>query len=1063
MNNQKKSVEKLIESLKERAKELNCLYRVEEILREPDEPLDSIFKKVIDAIPPGWQYPDVCEAKIVFEDKVYSSSDFFETPWVQSADIIAHQTVLGKISVYYTEEMPQADNGPFLKEETRLIGTIAERLGHHIMHIQMASIVQELETAGKNGTGLDHREWRVVLKMLKQTDRNLYFNISRKMLNHLCWGGVEEAEEFLQSQEGNHFMTDEGLVEDWNRPHLKHDFQMNAEFCEETFRIASDHLSDNQILELIQRWIQEDKLSFLAQVVNRNLSLADVADAIRRYHHIAADDPDIFSPSKIGIQVSLIRRFLSDQLSYVSVAKDYIEVNDFFHLLQKVIFTTESHGKLGGKSAGLYLAAQIIKKKSSEENILKNIKIPRTWHITSDILLHFMHYNNFDDVVEQKYKSINQVRLEYPHIVQTFKNARFPADIVKGLSVALDDFGDQPIIVRSSSLLEDRAGAAFSGKYKSLFLANQGSKKQQLDALMDAIAEVYSSTFSPDPIEYRSERGLLDFGEEMGVMIQEVVGKKYGKYFLPAYAGVAFSNNEFRWSPSIRREDGLIRLVPGLGTRAVDRLGDDYPVLVAPGQPGMRVNVTPDEVVRYSPKEMDVINLENNSFETIPVKDFLREVGYELPMAHNLVSVYKDNHLRKPVGMNIDFESDRMVVTFEGLVSSTPFVKQMDAILKTLEEKLGYPVDIEFASDGEDFYLLQCRPQSHSDQGRPAPIPKDFPKNQIVFSANRFISNGQVPDITHIVYVDPRKYENLPDHASMVKVGRVVSKLNKLLPKRQFILMGPGRWGSRGDIKLGVNVTYSDINNTAVLIEVAFKKGNYLPDLSFGTHFFQDLVEANIRYIPLYPDDDGVEFNERFLTQSRNILPDFLPEYEALDDIVRLIDVPSNSKGRVLKVLMNADLDEAMGVLVEPSSDKKPVGMIRPDDHHKENYWFWRLRSAEQIASNMDPDRFGVAGIYIFGSTKNRTAGPASDIDLLVHFRGTDKQRDELENWLEGWSLSLADMNYQRTGYKTEGLLDVHIITDEDIENKTSYAVKIDAITDPARPLMMNKGKNESD
>ena len=124
-----------------------------------------------------------------------------------------------------------------------------------------------------------------------------------------------------------------------------------------------------------------------------------------------------------------------------------------------------------------------------------------------------------------------------------------------------------PLIVRSSSLLEDRTGAVFSGKYKSLFLANQGTKRERLTSLLEAVAEVYASIFNPDAIEYRAERDLLDVHEEMGIMIQEVVGKKVGKYFLPAFSGVAFSNNDFRWSPRIKREDGLVRMVPGLGTR----------------------------------------------------------------------------------------------------------------------------------------------------------------------------------------------------------------------------------------------------------------------------------------------------------------------------------------------------------------------------------------------------------------------------------------------------------------------------------------------------------------
>ena len=215
----------------------------------------------------------------------------------------------------------------------------------------------------------------------------------------------------------------------------------------------------------------------------------------------------------------------------------------------------------------------------------------------------FVEYNQLEDVYNRKYLEIEQIRREYPHIVQVFKNSSFAPEIMKGLSLALDDLEGRPLIVRSSSLLEDRMGAAFSGKYKSLFLANVGTKGERLNALMDAIAEVYASLFGADPIEYRAERNLLDLHEEMGIMIQEVVGSRVGPYFLPSFAGVAFSNNEFRWSPRIKREDGLVRMVPGLGTRAVDRVGDDYPILVAPGQPGLRVNVTQEEIAPLRPAE----------------------------------------------------------------------------------------------------------------------------------------------------------------------------------------------------------------------------------------------------------------------------------------------------------------------------------------------------------------------------------------------------------------------------------------------------------------------------
>ena len=406
----------------------------------------------------------------------------------------------------------------------------------------------------------------------------------------------------------------------------------------------------------------------------------------------------------------------------------------------------------------------------------------------------------------------------------------------------------------------------------------------------------------------------------------------------------------------------------------------------------------------------------------------------------------------------MDFEKRDVVFTFQGLIQKTPFVSCVRELLGLLQEKLHEPVDIEFAYDGSDFYLLQCRAQSYSADAVPAPIPQDLPAERVLFSANRFVSNGRVPEITHIVYVDPGAYGRLPDENAMRDAGRAVGRLNKLLPKRRFILMGPGRWGSRGDIKLGVPVTYSDINNSAMLIEIARKKGNYLPDLSFGTHFFQDLVEASIRYLPLYPDDSKNAFQEPFFRASHSILGELLPEFAHLSDTVRVIDVPREAHGLILRVLMNADLDQAVAFLAPPQKEVELVeaGLAVPS-RAEDEHWRWRFRMAERIAAQLDPLQFGVKALYLIGSAKNATAGPASDVDLLIHFEGTEEQRRDLTLWLEGWSRCLAEMNFLRTGYRCDGLLDVHVITDEDIAERSSYAVKIDAITDPARKLPMKQ------
>jgi pyruvate,water dikinase len=292
----------------------------------------------------------------------------------------------------------------------------------------------------------------------------------------------------------------------------------------------------------------------------------------------------------------------------------------------------------------------------------------------------------------------------------------------------------------------------------------------------------------------------------------------------------------------------------------------------------------------------------------------------------------------------------------------------------------------------------------------------------------------------------------------MREVGRTVGRLNKILPKRQFILVGPGRWGSRGDIKLGVPVTYSEINNTAMLIEIARKRGNYLPELSFGTHFFQDLVEASIRYLPLYPDDPTTVFKELFFRRSNNVLAQMLPEYAHLADTIHVIDVPSQTKGLVLKVLMNSDLDQAVGLLASPQQKlESPESERIVVDKAGSEHWRWRYRMAQKIAATLDPHRFGIKTLYLIGSTKNETAGPASDIDLMLHFQGNDEQKRDLMSWLEGWSLCLSEINFLRTGYRVDSLLDVHLVTDKNIAERDSFAVKIDAITDPVWKLPMKE------
>jgi pyruvate,water dikinase len=1040
-------VENQIHILRERAKELDCLYKTGEILQDTNAGIDDIFARLVEAIPQGWQHPEQCRVKIVYGKSCVQADD-----WLESERKISSQFQVDKHEKFTVEVAYLATYGvgaAFLAEEQKLLDTITERIGFALQRRQAGQ-----NTPQQVITVAQHTDWRVVIDLLKKSDPDLYLRIARKMMNYLSALGIEEARKLLINIGENKNRKNAENVFDTNLPLHRQSKLHLDKLIQGAFDIAGHHISNQEIFNHIQSWLQGEKISFLVQTLeNLSSSLNTIQEALHRFHHLNLDSIELPQSTRDNIIVLLLLRFFTEQLEFINISKPHLDIDDFVDLVRKIVFPSNSYGKLGGKSAGLFLSHHILNGLKDSELKIGNVKIPKTRYLLSDALHQFLNFNELNELIEQKYKTIEQVRDEYPNIVQVFKNSSFPPNIISGLALILDEFGNKPIIVRSSSLLEDRVGAAFSGKYKSLFLANQGDKEIRLNALLDAIAEVYASTFGPDPVEYRKERGLLDFHEEMAIIIQEVVGTKVGDYWLPAFAGVGFSNNEFRWSPRIQRNNGLLRLVPGLGTRAVDRVSDDFPILVSPGQPNLRVNLSTDEILRYSPSKIDVINLKTNTFETIDFVELFHKFGGEYPIVEQIVSLYQDRDIVNKPFISMEFETDYPVVTFEGLITRTNFMPKMKQILDKLQTEMGVPVDIEFAFDGKDLYLLQCRAQSSSPENRPAPIPKDIPGDDLLFTARKYISNGMLQEISHIVYVNPDAYSALGTIEQMKMVGRIVSKLNKILPKHKFILMGPGRWGSRGDIKLGVSITYSDINNTAMLIEIAKTKGNYTPDLSFGTHFFQDLVESGIRYLPLYPDEAGIEFNHQFINNAENILSSLVNSAGDYTDTIKVIDVETSTAGKKLTIRMNGDLDEAIAYFTHATAKDLDLTDLEDEVRAEEKHWVWRLRMAEHIVHCMDTDKFGVKAVYIIGSVKNGNAGPGSDIDLLIHLESSTEQKKLLTQWLDGWSLCLAELNYLKTGYRSEGLLDVHFLTDKDIRNKSSFAAKINAVTDAARLL----------
>ena len=1031
-----------VDFLRERAKELECLYRVDEALN--GDSLPEMLTEICRVMPRGFCNVRACYVFITLDDSVYTltePSDVYASSI--KSDIIIDGKVRGSIEARYEEYALNTPVSSFLVQEEKLLNAVSSKIANKIQFLEMAP-------------NDSRSNWEAILLFLQNTDHTMLLHVCEKMLT-------------LLAKTDQSFIIEIFKEMNW----AEYDYKGEINFprgdipamdvillSNSVFHVAKNCLKDTEIFDYINLWIYQGKTYELIKLVDRKDSdVKDIAKALTQYLKAVRSTEMSSKATKRWLIVELVRRFLVDHPKMIENARRNLSVEDFCELLETVICSPKSSGKIGGKATGFFLANKIIEANlKKNDSSYSNIKKLRTWYIAADELEDLLHNNYLDELNEHKYRDILEIRISYPKVVHSIKNARMSPYILTELNRILDQCDDRPLIIRSSSLLEDQRNSAFSGKYKSLFLTNTGTKAERMKGLIECVLEVYSSMFSPDSIQYRKEHGLLDSSEQMGVMIQEVVGKRIGPYYFPLFAGVGFSNNEFRWSPRLKREDGLLRMVMGLGTRAVDRVGDDFPILISPGQPKLKVNHVPQELRKYSPQMMDVLDMENNRFVSVPIAEIIKEYGNEISHLEQTISILKDDFIAEYNRFSSISEDDQIVVTFDGLINKSPMMTQLTSIMTLLEEKLGYAVDIEFASDGENIYILQCRPQSKNRNNLPAAIPANIPAQNTVFTAEKYISNGKVTGIKTVVYIDPEEYGKLERHQDLVRVGSAVSELNHILYRRSFILMGPGRWGSRGDIKLGVQVTYSDISNAAMLIEIAQKKSRYQPELSFGTHFFQDLVESDIKYLPLYPEDEEVIFNKNFFLKNTNALETMLPAYADLSEVIKVINISENYFRKELVILMNADLEKAIAYLEQPQKPDRKHSDVFFDEYERSNGkdddgWKWRHYMAEKIAATLDFNAYSIKGIYLFGSTASCTAKHNSDIDLLIHYDGSSEHKEKLDVLLSGWSKALSEINYLKTGYQSDGLLDVHYVTDRDIANGDSYAIRINSIYEPALPL----------
>jgi hypothetical protein len=630
--------------------------------------------------------------------------------------------------------------------------------------------------------------------------------------------------------------------------------------------------------------------------------------------HMPENERKKFRARLQEIKVVLIRTMISDHLKYIKIARKWFKVDDLVEIRRRKI----GSGKVGGKAAGMLLAMRILKETAAPE-LRDSFRTPVSYYLGSDVFYNFMSLNGLMHWNDQKYKAEDQMRKDFPLICAEFSKGQFPPEILVRLKDVIHEAGRTPLIVRSSSLLEDNFGTSFAGKYESVFCPNQGTHEENLFSLTRAIAQVYASGVNPDALLYRHHKGLADYDERIAILIQFVEGEQVGHYYLPHGAGVAFSHNLYRWSPQIRQEDGFLRLVWGLGTRAVDQVANDYPRLVALSHPALHPAADISTIRRYSQQNVDVIDLQSNEFRTIPVQEI---ISTRYPPIRYIVQVEQDGYLGAMRSNMV--EPDKLVVTFEGLLARTPFPARMREALELLETHYESPVDTEFTVEvlepqtqhpNVSITLLQCRPQSHIQDVGAAQLPRELLEKDIIFSTHHMVPQGFVQGIRYVLFVPPEGYFSLSTQIERIKLERAISQLNTALSAETFIAIGPGRWGTSTP-DLGVHVAYGDIYNARSLIELSGESVGTSPEPSFGTHFFQDLMEAQIYPLAIFLDDKDVLFNHDFYYKTPNRLLKFVSVERHLQRTLRLIAVKDFRPGHHIDLVMDGQKSRAVAYLV---------------------------------------------------------------------------------------------------------------------------------------------------
>jgi pyruvate,water dikinase len=604
----------------------------------------------------------------------------------------------------------------------------------------------------------------------------------------------------------------------------------------------------------------------------------------------------------------LLRMVISRNERMLELAERYLTLEDLLAVRQRMI----GAGLVGGKATGMLVARAILRRAGGR---WREILEPHdSFFVGSDIFYSYLVSNGCWRLRQEQRDSakfLGQVERAREQMLA----GSFPEFVRDQFAEMLDYFGQAPIVVRSSSLLEDSFGNAFSGKYESVFCANQGSPQERLEAFLAAVRCIYASAMGRDALLYRAQRGLLDRDEQMALLVQRVSGATYGRLFFPQVAGVGLSFNPFAWSEQIDPKAGVLRLVFGLGTRAVRRSDDDYTRIVALNAPARRPETSSSEVRGYAQWRVDVLDLEKKAPCARSFEEVVESSGEQcIEMVAG----------RDPELMRQARETGRpafpWVLTFKKLLGETSFVTDMRALLETLEKAYDYPVDIEFTvnflPDGSHrINLVQCRPFQVKGGGPIAPPPDAVaPSDLVLKTQGAVIGPSLATAVGRLIYVVPSVYGQL-SQSDRYSIARLIGRLTRLeeQPEGALLLVGPGRWGT-AEPTLGVPVSFAEISRATALCEVLEMREGLVPDVSLGTHFFNDLVETQVLYLALIPGKEGNCVNASLIEESPNRLPELIPAEAAWATAVRVID----PTGRALRLHADA-LRQSAVCYLEPA------------------------------------------------------------------------------------------------------------------------------------------------